>query len=231
MPFFRITPDRDRPAGWNLFSILGIPVFIEPGFLIMIGLIFLMQSNGSRVDFPAIGLWCFVLFFSILFHELGHALTARMFGCDRIRIALVMMGGLAYHSPTTRGRSIIICFAGPLFGLALGTVAYILFRVPRVHAIGPEGAMTNVLVNLIFVNIFWTLFNLVPIYPLDGGQALFHALTFKVDPHRAIVWAARVSLVGAALAGGFFYFQGYTFGSLLCAFLFMNNFQMAGILN
>ena len=229
MANYQIKPDRDRPNGWRAFSLFGIPVYIEAGFFLLIAFYFISDAARGSINIPEVGLWSFVVFFSILAHEMGHALTARLCGCGQIRVSLVMLGGLAHHSPTTRGRSILICLAGPLFGLTLGVLAYAFYREP-ILSIGPEGAMSQVLAMLILVNIFWTFFNLLPMYPLDGGQTLFHALTYWLDPRRALVWTARVSMLAAAVAGTIAYQKDITFVALLCGFSFLTNLQMSGIL-
>ncbi len=228
MPIFKITPDRNRPDGWNLFSPFGIPVYIEPSFLFLIVLVFLMNARGSGgINIPQVGLYCVIIFVSLLVHELGHALTARAVGCDSIRIALAMFGGYATHSPTTRGRSLLVILAGPAFGLVLGLLALMASTSSRIVNFGPEEAMPFVLYWLIRMNIFWTFFNLIPMHPLDGGQAFFHFLTYWIAPNRAMLFVSRLSMGLAVLVGILGYKMGLIFVPYFCLTFFMTNMQIA----
>lgn len=232
MSFFQVTPDRDRPAGWKILNIFGIPVYVEPAFLAFIALIFFINSEGDRVNIPETGILCFVIFISILVHELGHALVSKMLGCDSIRIALVMFGGYATHSPTTRGKSLAISLAGPAFGFGLGiaALAFSAWGGPLLN-LGPDNAMNYVIVALIFINFFWSIFNLIPIHPLDGGQALFHTLSHFVDTNAAMLWVARVSVVlCAGLIGLALLFQQIFIAFFGVMFL-VNNWRIARLFN
>lgn len=230
MAMYQMKPEFEyRPAGWRIFSLFGIPVYIEAGFLMLIAFYFLINVTGAGINIPQVGLWITVVFVSILVHEMGHAITARAAGCSGIRIAFVMLGGLAYHSPTTRGKSVLICLMGPAAGFVLGAIAWVLYRFTSLPYVG-NGAMDDVLFWLVLVNIFWTIFNLLPMYPLDGGQALFHGLTYRLDPSEAMMWTSRVSVIAAGAAGIWAWQSGYMFVAVLCLFIFMNNFQNTGLL-
>ncbi|MCH8333660.1 hypothetical protein IIC65_06980 [Candidatus Sumerlaeota bacterium] len=232
MAFYQVTPDRDQPPGWRILSIFGIPVYVEPSFFMFLGLIVLFSAGGGPIDLPAVGLFCFVIFFSILIHELGHALVSKKFGCDSIRIALIMFGGYATHTPTTRMKSVIISLAGPAFGLTFGLAALAasVWGGPLLN-LGSDGAMQALLASIIFINFFWTFFNLIPIYPLDGAQALFHGLTLRLAPNRAMVWVARLSM-GLCIVLGL---VAYQFGQVIViaffAFFFMDNLRILQALN
>lgn len=232
MAFYQVTPDRDQPPGWRILSIFGIPVYVEPSFFMFLGLIFLFASGGGPINLPAVGLLCFVIFFSILIHELGHALASKKFGCDSIRIALIMFGGYATHTPTTRIKSVIISLAGPAFGLMFGLAAYAtsVWGGPLL-SLGTDGVMVELLAYIYLINFFWTFFNLIPIYPLDGAQALFHGMTLRLAPNRAMIWVARLSM-GLCIVLGL---VAYNFGQFIViaffAFFFMDNLRILQALN
>jgi Zn-dependent protease len=106
---------------------------------------------------------------SIVLHELGHALVARAAGADP-EIQLAGLGGVTRYQPTgrsgTRGWRLAISLAGPGVGLAIGGLAWLLR-----DAVG--GGYPGVALQiLLFTSIGWSVFNLLPILPLDGGQAL-----------------------------------------------------------
>lgn len=226
MSNFRVTPDRGAPGGWKAFSFLDIPVYLEPSFFLFLVLIFFLNS-GDGNNHAAVGIFCVAIFFSLLVHEFAHALSSKYFGCSAIRIALVMFGGYATHSPTTRGKSLLITLAGPAASLAFGTVAYALTAQGSALRIGPPGAMKDLLFNLERINLFWGLFNLIPIHPMDGGQALFHLLSYRLRPDQAMIRVAQISMGTAAALGIFtFYFMpDESFIPLFCVMFFFNNLQ------
>ncbi len=149
-----------------------------------------------------------VLFGSILLHELGHALAFRHYGMNS-RIVLHHTGGVAipdgggYSSRRTKWSAVIISAAGPGIQLALAAVVILLVwasghevSLPLPSAITShlpkiEGAkISNVhvasLVNFIlFINILWAVFNLLPVYPLDGGQ-ISRELFMMNDRHQGV---------------------------------------------
>jgi Zn-dependent protease len=112
--------------------------------------------------------WMFIVFLSALVHELGHALVGRAFGY-RPSIALAWLGG---HTQTNASEPIpwhklvVLTAAGPLAGLLLGVGAIVLRQLAGVQAEIPYYLLT-----LLFgANLFWALFNLLPVPPLDGGH-------------------------------------------------------------
>lgn len=215
-----------EPRGWQILRIFGIPVYVEPMFLAFIAIIAFI-NQGSMTP-QQIGLLCFVILFSLLAHEFGHAITSRLVGCDGIRIALTGFGGYATHTPTTRGKSLLITLAGPFFGYVLGlTAAALFFSGGPVLEIGPEGGMYFLLETLMLINIFWSTFNLLPIHPMDGGQSLFHALTYFIPDQRAMLWVARLSMLLCVPLGFFAVQFGQVFIAIFCLMFFIQNLQVA----
>ncbi|MBY0528998.1 MAG: M50 family metallopeptidase [Rhabdochlamydiaceae bacterium] len=142
-----------------------IPLTIYPAFWIFSGLIgfWISESLFGTV------LWMGIIFVSVLFHEYGHALTALLFG-KQPRIELVAMGGLTYHDGQKLAfwKQFLIVFNGPLFGFLLFLAATFLLQIPSLS----NGLGKVILMNLRNVNLFWTVVNLLPVLPLDGGQLL-----------------------------------------------------------
>ncbi len=142
-----------------------IPLTIYPMFFAMIAFLGWIHSGAFQ---PTL-VWMAVIFVSVLVHEFGHAFTAVAFG-QNASIALVAMGGLT----TRRGprlalwKEFLVVANGPLFGILLFVVSsYIKGLVPEAPA--PLLLALNV---SIFVNLFWSLLNLLPIGPLDGAKLL-----------------------------------------------------------
>ncbi len=137
--------------------------------------------------------WILAVLISVLVHELGHALVIRKFGWQP-RITLYGMGGLASYNATRIDPQthILISLAGPAAGFALaglivgalaaaGAPVGFHFGLPYIVAWRLEGFSNRLLHDfvwdMLYVNIWWGLLNLLPIWPLDGGQItrdLFH---------------------------------------------------------
>ncbi len=156
------------------FRVLGFPVRVHPWFWI-ITLLF----NGDqllRIGAEYLLVWVAIVFVSILVHELGHALAFRRFGAES-DIVLYAFGGLAIptHTISGRGRRILVSLAGPGAGFVLCGLVYG-SNLALEWGQSADGKMPNgiftwfVYRQLLWVNLGWGLFNLLPVFPLDGGQ-------------------------------------------------------------
>jgi Zn-dependent protease len=233
MNLFQIPPQTPYDLH---FSIAGIPVRIHPLFWLMA--VILGASGGDIVQ---IAIWVLVVFISILIHELGHSIAMGIYGQDSY-IVLHVLGGLAVPGSSRSGRSsgaarspgqnIFISFAGPLAGFLLaatvtamvstlgGTihVNWFLGVIPFPSAVLPFGGFLaySLVDTFIWVNVFWGLINLLPVFPLDGGN-ISRNLFMLADPFggaRKALWLSVIAGVIFALAGLLF------FGSTYMAFLF-----------
>lgn len=147
------------------FRLFGVPIRIGPSIVVVL----LLFGLGVG-DAIAIALWVVIGIVSIVLHELGHALVARAAGA-RPTIELAGLGGVTRYEATgrsgRRGWGLAISLAGPGVGLAIGAVAWWLR-----DGVARGGYGEIALSILLFTSIGWSLFNLLPILPLDGGQAL-----------------------------------------------------------
>jgi Zn-dependent protease len=173
------------------FTVFGIPVRVSPMFVIIS-----LVMSGGRSTFHAIA-WLCVVFVSVLFHELGHALALIRYG-GAPEIALHGMGGTTSWSRDlglTHGQKVIVSLAGPFAGFLFGAFVLVVARyMPPTNMY-----MATVLSMLYWVNFAWGLFNLLPIVPLDGGHVMSSLLSMRW-PHRAeavsdVVTAITVSAV------------------------------------
>ena len=205
-----------------MFRLLGFPVHVRPGFVMMMFLIVVLYGD-------AFGLWLAgALAAFTLLHELGHAVAARRAGADA-EISLNFLAGYASYVPTrpiSRLESIGISFAGP--GIQVATSIAILY------AMGADVFDTATLDDRASTwAIFWAgpvigLFNLVPILPLDGGNIVTTALD-RVLPGRAQRIMVLVSL-GATVAFTVFAFTNdrYRGFIIVIGFLLIAQLQMLG---
>lgn len=168
------------------FSVFGIPVRVHPWFW-LITVMMALGTGNRKVEPIVVVSWVAASFISILVHELGHAFAARAYGWPP-RITLYGMGGLASYSPTHRDprAQILIAFAGPAAGFVLAGIIVAIILAMRhtiVFAFGGPGLIgwyadlgdtperIQIFVfHMLFINIWWGLVNLLPIYPLDGGR-------------------------------------------------------------
>ena len=149
-------------------KVLGIPTKIDPSFWLLS--FFIASSRGFNL--PLILEWLAVVFVSVLFHELGHALVGRQFGLSP-QITLYSMGGLTSWTNVTEispAKNLAISLAGPGAGFLLGGIC--LIAGPAVLAAVPSELFTAAYRDMVWVNIGWGVFNLLPILPLDGGHVL-----------------------------------------------------------
>ncbi|QJW99748.1 site-2 protease family protein [Frigoriglobus tundricola] len=156
------------------FRFLGFPVRVHPWF--WIATVLLNGDGLLKIGPEYLLIWVGVVFVSILVHELGHALAYRRFGADA-NIVLYAFGGLAIgsHIVSGRGRRILISLAGPVAGFVLCGLVYgtnqALEWGQSADERAPNGLEPWFLYHqLIWVNLIWGLFNLLPVLPLDGGQ-------------------------------------------------------------
>ncbi len=213
------------PTPFDLnFSVFGIPVRVHPLFWLVAALLGWSACGG---DMKLLTLWMACVFVSILVHELGHALTAQSFGWPP-HIVLYSFGGYASFQPSwgyTTARAILVLAAGPgagfaLFGLVLAGQLLMIHKGVEIpyYARQTIGFME-------FINLWWGLVNLLPVYPLDGGQISREALTWW-RPRGGFDISLKISLVVAGAAAVWLFSRHMTFNALLFASLAFDNLQM-----
>jgi Zn-dependent protease len=150
------------------FGLFGFRVRIHPYFWLCTVLFNLHLLQGEHPELLFI--WIAVAFVSILLHELGHAIAYRLFGSNA-HIVLYAFGGLAISYTVLRSRfqRIIVSLAGPFAGFILAGLLYGSDRLTG-WSIQHGPHIAYIYLSLLFVNFFWGLLNLLPVFPLDGGQ-------------------------------------------------------------
>ncbi len=220
------------PTRFDLrFTLFGVPVRVHPLHWLL-GVFFGIQSGDPIM----LVIWVVAIFFSILLHEFGHSIAMRVFGQDSF-IILYMFGGLAV--PTSLGsrtwlQQVIISLAGPfaqflLVAILIGGVfaagglismSTILGFIPFPRVLLPTaGSTVNIMLAvLIYINVYWPLINLLPVFPLDGGQTA-RAIFMRFNPWNGLTNALWLSvLTGGIVAVGFGLsrnlFMAFMFGML-----------------
>lgn len=197
------------------FKIAGIPVRVEPVFFVMAVLFGLRYSN---IGLDVVGIWVAATFMSILVHELGHGMMLKVFG-QPSSIVLHGFGGVTISQRRTgfsKVRSVVVSLAG-------SGVALVVLWLPARHLLNTSwivrqpDALIWLVYFLAFQNLWWSVANLLPIRPLDGGSVTAELF--------GLATARRVSIV-AAIGGSLWAFthdQGYA--AFFALFLAFNNWQ------
>ncbi|MFZ0960323.1 MAG: M50 family metallopeptidase [Terriglobia bacterium] len=212
-----------RQGSIHLFRFAGIDVFLHwSWFLVAAYEIASRTKSYSSVTWNV--LEYVALFLIVMLHEFGHALACRQVGGTANRIVLWPLGGVAYVNPPQRpGATLWSIAAGPLVNVAflvILTLLGILNRttgwaetIPNAHAF---------LHTLWIINLVLLVFNLLPIYPLDGGQILRSLLWYVVGRARSLMAATVIGFAGVAgLIILAVWVQSVWFG-LIAAFILMN---------
>lgn len=184
------------------FRLFGTHVRVHPLFWLMsviLGWNVTQHRQLSDSGMVELALWVGCVFFSILLHEFGHVWMGRLFGSEG-HIVLHSMGGLAISSNDLpwRWQRILVSAAGPAIQLAF---IGLLFLVGWRGAFrGASPALVFLLGQLVWINLIWPIFNLLPVWPLDGGQ-IAREVSTAVSPRNGLLASLYVSLViSAALA-------------------------------
>lgn len=197
---------------WKLGKIAGIDVYIHVTFFLFVGWIFFSSVvQGSTVAGALFGvMFTVAVFCCIVLHELGHALAARRYGIATKDITLLPIGGVAHlaRMPDKPTQELIVAIAGPLVNvaiIALLVVWHSLFGAV-INTVGlsfhPVHVITGgFVVQLIAVNIYLVIFNLIPAFPMDGGRVVRAALAYKLPYHRATAIAASIGQTLAFVFG------------------------------
>ncbi len=236
-PFMFTNP---TPTQFDLrFEVAGFPVRISPMFWLIV---VLFGFNGDPLQLVT---WVFALFISILLHELGHALAFRRFGVES-EIVLYGFGGLAIPR-TSWGRglsstqNILVALAGPFAGFLLAAVILLAVKlaggvvlwqtivnfipVPIAGFQGELSFLNELISTFLWVNVFWGMINLLPIYPLDGGQVTRHAFLMS-NAYNGVQMSLWVSvIVGAMVAIWAFAGLGSIYMGAMFAMLALQSFM------
>jgi len=209
------------PRGFQIGRLFGTDIYATAGFLLLLAVYFFL----GRASVPGAAVWCIAVVISLLVHEFGHVFAVRWFARSESTVLLWMMGGLCIHPPVYhRGKQFGISVMGPVFGFALAGLTWLAH-----HFWAPGHPLMRLfVVQMLWINIIWNALNLLPIWPLDGGQALRAALAAAFGGPRAAAVVRRVSIATAGL-GAYLAFQaGFTFAVALAFLLLIENLQGAG---
>jgi Zn-dependent protease len=214
--------------GWsiNLFRIRGIQLSLHFSFVLLLAYAGYEGWLDGGTEGLCWGVVTLLAFFScVVLHELGHCFTGMRFGVRVRRILLMPIGGMAEFNeiPRQPSQEIRMTLAGPAVNFAIAGLLWCLLPFPRgwddealllPSSVGDLG-------RLLFVaNLVMGVFNLAPVFPMDGGRILRAALATRLPYVRATFWAASVGKVLAVLAAGAALYYHFYLRAALFLFIF-----------
>lgn len=188
----------------NLGKIVGIGVKIHwTFFLLILWIVFLEVSRGNNLQAIIWSvLFIMVLFACVVFHELGHALTARKFGIGTRQITLLPIGGVASleDMPENPAEEFWVAIAGPVVNVIIAVLLYLFIPMEEFLNQDPEMLeetlsainANNFLFYLFSANVMLVIFNLIPAFPMDGGRIFRALLSMNFDRVTATDLAAKL---------------------------------------
>jgi len=188
-----------RQGSIHLFRFAGVDLYLHWSWFI-VAMIEISSRRGSYGSLAFNVLEYLALFVIVLLHEFGHALACRSVGGRANEIVLWPLGGVAYVAPPQRpGATLWSIAAGPLVNVGLVFVLGGLLALSRTTGwldAAPDAA--QFLLAVWYVNSGLLLFNLLPIYPLDGGQIVRSLLWFAIGRARSLMVASIIGFIGVA---------------------------------
>lgn len=202
------------------FRLFDIPISISPSLWLVLALLGGGLYMNSSADLLPVAIFVIAGFASLLVHELGHAVVGRALGGGHPQIHMAWLGGVC-HNPDgrwTRGEGIAMTAAGPLASLALGALAVVflglwfgdaalglrlawaviwpagsqLSQGDLAYLISLNGGVFSLVTNIIWISFWWSVLNLLPVYPLDGGQIMGGLMNSARKLHMASMIVAVV---------------------------------------
>jgi Zn-dependent protease len=183
-----------------LFRVAGIQVYLHWSWLVVAYFEIVTRVNNRYHSM----IWNVIEYVSIfaivLLHEFGHAFACRQVGGQANRIMLWPLGGVAFVQPPPRpGALLWSIVAGPLVNVILVPITAGAYFAARNAGLGIEHPdFLNFIWYIAAINFVLLVFNLLPIYPMDGGQILQALLWFVIGQARSLMVAGIIGLVAAA---------------------------------
>lgn len=211
-----------RQGSIHLFRFAGVDLFLHWSWFLVA--VFEIQKTGRYSSLTWNILEYLALFLIVTLHEFGHALACRQVGGTANQIVLWPLGGVAYVNPPQRpGATLWSIAAGPLVNVVLLPifgVAYFLSRSLGWPASMPD--LYTLVRSILTIDVVLFVFNMLPIYPLDGGQILRALLWFVMGRARSLLVATIVGLIGiAGFIGLAFWMHSVWYGAM-AAFMLLN---------
>ncbi|TXL68129.1 stage IV sporulation protein FB [Cerasibacillus terrae] len=186
------------------------PIYIHPILFIFIGISFVTGTFLSL----------FIILMIVFIHELGHYLMASFFNWRIKKVTLWVFGGVMEtdeHASRPLYEEILVTIAGPVQHLFI----YLFYFMFKQFEVFPD----SILAMILLYNTMILVFNLLPVWPLDGGKFLFFCLSHFLPYRKAYDGTILFSIIVCILSLVFFLlfnFNPFTL-CLLIGFLMIEN--------
>jgi stage IV sporulation protein FB len=190
---------------WSIpiFRVAGILVRLHVTFLLLLAfLAYVYYAQGGSAVAAGRVLFVLLLFLCVLLHEFGHAIAAKAFGIKTPDITLLPIGGVARleRMPEKPSQELIVALAGPAVNVAIALGLFVVVGFDGVmDANNPEQG--GMLAQLMRINVWLVLFNLLPAFPMDGGRVVRALLATRMNYARATQIAATIGQACAFIFG------------------------------
>jgi Zn-dependent protease len=179
----------------HLGTILGTTIALDFSFLILIA--FFVFSSTEQMGMPGALLWIPVILISILFHELAHAAMIGILGHGSSEIVLEGIGGVTINQRRSRPwQDMIISAAGPAASFLLAWLIYVAMN--NVGYLNRDKFFIALLPLMVWANVLWAKFNLLPVMPLDGSGIVRNFLRMFLSERPAFLISVWLSIITAA---------------------------------
>jgi Zn-dependent protease len=212
-----------RQGSIHLFRFAGVDVFLHWAWFLLA----VYEINARAGAYSSIAwnvLEFLTLFLIVTLHEFGHALACRQVGGRANQIVLWPLGGVAYVDPPPRpGATLWSIAAGPLVNVGLFPVFATLVLLGQ--ALGWATVMPDFykfLVAILWIDVVLLVFNMLPVYPLDGGQILRSLLWFVLGRARSLMAATIIGFVGVVGFIGLALWMRDVWLGVISVFILMN---------
>jgi Zn-dependent protease len=212
-----------RQGSIRLFRFSGIDVFLHWSWFLVAA--YEIQSRNGRYSSVFWNVLEYLaLFLIVTLHEFGHSLACRQVGGQANQIVLWPLGGVAYVDPPQRpGATLWSIAAGPLVNVVLIPIVLGIGYVSRSlgwYTAAPD--LRTLIQSILYIDVALLVFNILPIYPLDGGQILRSLLWFVMGRARSLMVATVLGFVGVAAFIGFALWSRDLWLGAIAVFMLMN---------
>ena len=212
-----------RQGSIRLFRFSEIDVFLHWSWFLLA----FYEINARKGRYSSIG-WnvaeYLALFLIVTLHEFGHSLACRQVGGQANQIVLWPLGGVAYVNPPQRpGATLWSIAAGPLVNVVVAPIIVGIGRVSLLwgwYAAVPD--LRTLIHAIFYIDVGLLIFNILPVYPLDGGQILRALLWFVLGRARSLMVATILGFVGIAAFFGFALWSRDSWLGVIAVFMLMN---------